>query len=356
MNNVPPNTNTTFTFENLPFETQFFIGGQSLARVFPDVNSPLVNYNVSATTGAQPKTATPSTAVGTATTNSVSFSIINNDANAGTASWSIVEGINTVASGSQFIGPAGDTQTRAITVSAFGLDPSTTYTLVNARVLADNKTISDPGTNRSLTTQALPLTATPSFESTSSTETSVSFRIRNNEAGQVSARYSINANPDGSSPTVTISSNGLSTTLTFSGLTGSTTYSVRADAIRTDGTKQRSNVASVNITTQAPPPPPYNIRARLDSTQFASTSVTHSLNSSSTSTTLNTSSFTTLYSNITGTNSFSITAPSSFTQSGTTFTFTRFIVNGVNQPLGQTTYSANVSAATDVLVVYGAFA
>lgn len=222
-------------------------------------------------------------------------------------------------------------------------------------MLADNKTISDPGTNRNLTTQALPFTATPSFESISSTETSVSFRIRNNEAAQVSARFSINANPDGSSPTVTISSSGLSTTFTFSGLASSTTFSVRADAIRTDGTKQRSNVGTQNITTQAPPPPPYDIRARLDSTQFASTSITSSLNSVSKSTTLNTSSFTTLYS-VTGTNSLSISAPSSFTQSGTTFTFTRFVVNGVNQPLNQTTFSANVTAATDILIIYAPFA
>lgn len=130
-------------------------------------------------------------------------------------------------------------KTISVTTTAEGEELITDLFATASKTISLTKSVDATGT-----------TAIPSFESLSSTTSSVSFRIRNNEAAQVTVRYRLNANPIPSSPSVTIAAGGLSNTLTFSGLNPNQTYNVRADAIRTDGTKDRSPVGTQNITTQ----------------------------------------------------------------------------------------------------------
>lgn len=135
------------------------------------------------------------------------------------------------------------------------LEPNQTYT-IRARNTGTNVDTSLTIT-RNFSTESLPLTAAPTFESVSETETSISFRIRNNEEnGNVTVRYDIGQNPDSESATVNLNPNGqngdLSAILTFDDLDFGTEYSIRADAIRTDDTKARSTVATQKVETLTP--------------------------------------------------------------------------------------------------------
>ena len=72
------------------------------------------------------------------------------------------------------------------------------------------------------------------------------------------------------------------------------------------------------------------------------------------SSSINTSGFVNLSTNVTAGNA-TFTVPSSFNQDGQTFTFVRFIVNGVNQTASANSITVSVVGNTDVEALYGAF-
>jgi len=119
------------------------------------------HYNESSTsnqvtTSAPPKTATPTTQSISRTTNSVEFKIINND-DPGVVSWQIRQGSTT----GTIVQNDSDLISQSISPTLTGASPNTTYWLVNARVQSNNKSISDPGVNRSLTTFNTTTTTAP---------------------------------------------------------------------------------------------------------------------------------------------------------------------------------------------------
>ena len=130
-----------------------------------------------------------------------------------------------------------------------GLNPGQSYTFEVVNTSTD--AITSQTDSRNFTT--LGQTAAPAFENTSSTSTSISFYLRNNENAEVTARYEIGANPDNQSPSVVIAASELSDIIEYSGLTPESQYTFSADAVRTDSTKPISNPTPLTIST--PPTP-----------------------------------------------------------------------------------------------------
>jgi len=258
--NNPGNPNT-FTIEDLPIT---LLNPSRNLHEFegwtPDVTIVSTGNTTRTANWSFPPVATPTAQFSSSTQNSITFSIRNNETRQSgfiNMNW-------------QIIGPLPN-QTQRASGQVQGAVPGQFYNASASSLSADqsygvlvqafdglNQLNADGSSETSASglTQPLPKTLKPEFESISSTTSSISFRIRNKEQAQVTIRYRLGANPNASSPSFNLSSGALSSTLTFSGLAAGTTYSVRADALRTDGTKLRSDVEPVTITTQAATPLP----------------------------------------------------------------------------------------------------
>lgn len=231
----------------------------------------------------------------------------------------------------------------------------------NVYVTVSGKTKSNKGSIRFLATDPIPQTATPTTATGSTTETSVSFTLKNNDGTSGVAEWQIREGSTSgtivaSASSVSIGASGAANdtiTASASGLNPSTTYWFTQTFVTASG-KLKSNMGTSRSLTTDTPPPTYDIRAKLESTTFAITSVDHTLEGSPGSTSLNTSGFTTIYSNVDQNDFFTITAPDSFTYNGTTFTFANWEVNGDGQG-SNNTYTTNVSEDIDAIAVYGAF-
>ncbi len=130
------------------------------------------------TTPAPLQTLTPSTGTVGVTSNSVTFSITNNDpAPNADIVWAIRQGSDTgtiVASGTETVNSGATVQ-----VSGTGLSSEVSYWLTGVRATAPTKTQSGLAAFRVLTTNPLPQTATPETAVSSQTTNSVTFRVRN---------------------------------------------------------------------------------------------------------------------------------------------------------------------------------
>lgn len=224
----------------------------------------------------QAKLATPTAEFVSSTQTSITFRVRNNDSRPilGTAlRWEIRDDTpsRTLRASGQ-IDPANAGQ--FYNVSFNSATANTSYVLTGVQALdiaAGDFLESNFAADVFGSTQQLQ-TAQPTFESTSSTSDSISFRIRNQEQAEVLVRRELGAAPDAQSPTLTIGSGGLSDVITITGLQPNTPYTIGADAIRTDATKTRSEVGTVTITTAPPPqtaiPSTFSVDVTADSVTF----------------------------------------------------------------------------------------
>jgi hypothetical protein len=146
-------------------------------------------------------------------------------------------------------------------------------------------------------------------------------------------------------------------TFTISGLNPGTSYTIEARATAVGKTVS----GTVQETFQTVALPTFTVRAKLTTPSFA-TGVPIQWEilgvgySQSGQTSLNSSTYTTLRTDAPQDSKFSTNASESFVYDNQTFTFTRWRVNGVNQPLSETFLdNFNIDSDTDAEALYTVF-
>ena len=269
--NVNSNTTITVSATGLNPDTAYYLT-DVIATVSGLQPSSAAAVRV-ATTNSLPVTATPTTSVGAVTNSSVNFNITNNDAATATISWLIRLSTETgqiVASNTVSVASGA-----SILATATGLGSGNTYWLTDVKATASGKQISAEAVRRSATTTTTttttttePPTAQPSFESISSTTSSITFKARNNDASSVTMAVTNQSTQDFLF-SGTVAGNTATDFLTQSGLSQNTSYTfnINADAsgktptnktqsISTAATTTTTTTTTTTATPTTPPPPP----------------------------------------------------------------------------------------------------
>jgi len=200
-------------------------------------------------------TITPTTAVLSSTTSSVTFRLTQTDSVASTITWQIRSTSNSgtiLNSGTT----ASTAQNGTVDVSATGLSSGVSYFLTGVRSTATNKTQSALATERSTTL----ITATPGVAGVSSTSTSVTFRLTQNDIVSTGMSYEIATASAGGSilvnTTTASTAQGGTRDVSATSLNSSTTYWLRNVRATAAGKSQSAIPAAISRTTSATPPPP----------------------------------------------------------------------------------------------------
>lgn len=231
-------TSSEIEFTNLDPETTYSIYAYSIVAdpVSKKIKSEIVELEVTTLSLTEP----PSLSFFSRTQATMTLALENNDST--TTNYYEIEGGETLFTSSSSLSP-----NQSVIVTLTGLIPNKAYNFV-ARAQAVGKPLS---ANSNTVSQSTLAQNQPNFSNVSSTSNSITFRVQNTNSDTTTIRYRLNADPTSGSLGVSLQPSFTSGNLTFSGLSPSTTYSIRA---RGDLNTNLGPVRSQNVTTQAPPP------------------------------------------------------------------------------------------------------
>jgi hypothetical protein len=231
-------TSSNIIFDNLTEDTTYSVYAYSITKpTSKKIKSEIVELQVTTLGKTEPAT------LSFVSKNEISITlgVLNNDDEPLT-SLTITGGEATFTESNVNIAP---NTTQNFTIP--NLIPNKTYNFI-ATVKVDIKPISNNSNTITETTTAQTM---PTFSNVSSTSNSITFRVKNENSVPTTIRYSLGSDPTSGSLGVTLDAGITSGDLSFTGLSASTPYSIRA---RGDLNTNLGPVRSQSVTTQAPPP------------------------------------------------------------------------------------------------------